>query len=66
MSNFKRHFLNCLHIYKQAHLQNVDFADTILDPSDSKKILNKIQMECQQGALPVVNRDLQFYLALIF
>lgn len=37
-SNFKRHFNNCLLIYKRAHLQNMNFADLILDPTKFKEI----------------------------
>ncbi len=58
VSNFTHHFLSCLHIYKRAHLQNVDFADAMLDPSNTKEIMKMIHLECNQGVLPVVNRDL--------
>ena len=67
VQNFKRHFQNCLLIYKRAHLQNVNFADTILDQSKFKEIQERIEKECNQGGdeRRVYNRDLKFYLALI-
>jgi hypothetical protein len=63
VSNFKRHFLSCLFLFKKAYLQNIDFSDAILDPTKIKEILGMIQEECQQQGtgLPfqgIINRDL--------